>query len=96
MASSSGRICTTFIVPYTAKDMPRSERKRQFAALGRQLKKEAQLHPALPSKWNAADDSGKLSGKIKPYPLLSWAGLFVVRRSIQILIKLAIKVNRDN
>ena len=39
--------------------MPRAERKRQFAALGRQLKKQGEMHGALVAKWNSSDDVAK-------------------------------------
>ena len=47
--------------------MPRDERKRQFAALKRQLKAGESLHPALVAKWDAADDPTKNpDGKLEP------------------------------
>ena len=44
---------------HIAEDMPRAERKRQFAAMNRQMKKEGNMHPGLVAKWSAADDTGK-------------------------------------
>ena len=39
--------------------MSRAERKRQFAAFGRRLKPEKDLHPGLAAKWGKADDNEK-------------------------------------
>ena len=46
----------------TSKAMPRAERKRQFAAMGRQLKSQGDMHAALVAKFSGADDSTKLRG----------------------------------